>query len=103
MNRNMAGPRNNGNAAIHRQIKLIRRAPQRSMEKSEPSKAHSITGSSPQTFKPSDKQRALKEGFHNQIFPAGQRLKRSFLSPSSGTRAIESAPGIPLLRQAMGQ
>ncbi|KAI9514648.1 hypothetical protein NQZ68_031535 [Dissostichus eleginoides] len=40
---------------------------------------------------------------HNQIFPAGQRLKRSFLSPSSGTQAIELAPGIPPLRWAMGQ
>lgn len=54
-------------------------------------------------WQPSDKQWVLKEVSHNQIFPAGQRLKRSFLSPSSGTRAIELAPGIPPLRWAMGQ
>lgn len=54
-------------------------------------------------WQPSDKQWVLKEVFHNQIFPAGQRLKRSFLSPSSGTQAIELAPGIPPLRRAMGQ
>lgn len=54
-------------------------------------------------WQPSDKQWVLKEVSHNQIFPAGQRLKRSFLSPSSGTQAIEVAPGIPPLRWAMGQ
>lgn len=54
-------------------------------------------------WQPSDKQWVLKEVSHNQIFPAGQRLKRSFLSPSSGTQAIELAPGIPPLRWAMGQ
>lgn len=54
-------------------------------------------------WQPSDKQWVLKEVSHNQIFPAGQRLKRSFLSPSSGTRAIELAPGIPPLRWATGQ
>lgn len=54
-------------------------------------------------WQPSDKQRVLKEVFHDQIFPAGQRLKQPFLSPSSGTRPIELAPGIPPLRRAMGQ
>lgn len=54
-------------------------------------------------WQPPDKQWVLKEVSHNQIFPAEQPLKRSFLSPSSGTRAIELAPGIPPLRWAMGQ
>lgn len=54
-------------------------------------------------WQPSDKQWVLKEVSHNQIFPAGQRLKRSFLSPSSGTQAIQLAPGILPLRWAMGQ
>lgn len=54
-------------------------------------------------WQPSDKQWVLKEVSHNQIFPAGQRLKCSFLSPSSGTQAIELAPGIPPLRWAKGQ
>lgn len=54
-------------------------------------------------WQPSDKQRVLKEVFHNQIFPAGQWLKQPFLSPSSGTRPIELAPEIPPLRRAMGQ
>lgn len=54
-------------------------------------------------WQPSDKQWVLKEVSHNQIFPAGQWLKRSFLSPSSGTQAFELAPGIPPLRWAMGQ
>lgn len=54
-------------------------------------------------WQPPDKQWVLKEVSHNQIFPAEQPLKRSFLSPSSGTRAIELGPGIPPLRWAMGQ
>lgn len=54
-------------------------------------------------WQPPDKQWVLKEVSHNQIFPAERPLKRSFLSPSSGTRAIELAPGIPPLRWAMGQ
>ncbi|KAA0709382.1 hypothetical protein E1301_Tti004193 [Triplophysa tibetana] len=52
---------------------------------------------------PSDKQRLLKEVFHKQILPAGQWLKRSFLSPSSGTQPIEPAPGSLTLRRATGQ
>lgn len=54
-------------------------------------------------WQPSDKQRLLKEVFHKQILPAGQWLKRPFLSPSSGTQPIELAPGSPTLRRAMGQ
>lgn len=54
-------------------------------------------------WQPSDKQRLLKEVFHKQILPAGQWLKRPFLSPSSGTRPIEPAPGSPTLRRATGQ
>ncbi len=46
-------------------------------------------------WQPSDKQRLLKEVFHKQILPAGQWLKRPFLSPSSGTQPIELAPGAP--------
>ncbi|KAJ8351244.1 hypothetical protein SKAU_G00227200 [Synaphobranchus kaupii] len=58
--------------------------------------AHGLPAAAP------DKQRALKEVFHEQICPAGQRLKRSFLSPSSEARPIEPVPGIFPLRPGYG-
>lgn len=53
-------------------------------------------------WQPSDKQRLVKEVFHKQILPAGQWLKRPFLSPSSGTRPYWAGPLEPCIESGYG-